>query len=189
MATHEPEPPAAPEPSAQPAPEPAVEIPETPVAPVEPLPVGPNDPFVPPPHGEPNPHANPYPDVPPGSPHTGPVTEENRSVAHPQPGAPGPTIGILPGVLRIGGHGYAPGERIDILLAVPNSDYNLLNPQAGYRSEPVFVFADPNGSYTFDIDIDPSLAPGNYSIMTWAPLRGGEAAEASKRFLGVHLSQ
>lgn len=159
--------------------------------PIEPLPVGPNDPFVPPPHGEPNPLAgNPDTEMPPGQPRTGPglVTDENISVAHPQPGSPGPSIALQPGLLRIGGSGYSPGELIRVLFSVPNSDDDLLNYGRGAEPEPVVVYADHNGSYTFDIQIASGLAPGEYVVMTWAPNRGADAAEASKRFLGVFVS-
>ena len=180
-----PAPTAAPEPAAE-----ASEIPEEPVEPIEPLPAGPNDPFVPPPHGEPNPLAgNPYPDVPPGPPTgPGPVTDENISIAHPDPGYPGPFIAISPGLLRIGGSGYAAGEMISVIFSVPHSDHNFLNYGPDARPEPVVVHADHNGSYSFDIQIGPELAPGDYVVMTWAPNRGGDAAEASKRFLGVFVS-
>lgn len=183
------------EPSPQPSPEPSAEpIVETPVEPapdLEPLPAGPNDPFVPPPHGEPNPMTgNPYPDVPPGSPHQGdPNDEDARSVAHPQPGYPGPGIVVTRGVLRIGGSGYAPGEEIHILFAEPNTDYNLLSPGGGWPQTPVVAYPGPDGSYTFDIHTD-QLAPGEYGVMTWVPERGREtpgAGEASKRFLEVTL--
>ncbi|GAB3547121.1 hypothetical protein GCM10027404_08570 [Arthrobacter tumbae] len=185
----------APEPAAgqTPAPEAseAPVAPEGPAEPVEPLPAGPNDPFVPPPHGEPNPLAdNPRPGASPGPTPTGPnpATGEDISVAHPEPGYPGPSIVVSPGLLRIGGSGYAAGEMISVIFSVPNSDDNFLNHGPGARSEPVVVYADSNGSYTYDIQVAPELASGDYVVMTWAPNRGGDAAEASKRFLGVFVT-
>lgn len=159
---------------------------------VDPLPAEPNDPFVPPPHGEPNPMAgNHYPNVPPESPHQGsPTDDAARSVAHPQPGYPGPSIVIASPVLRIGGHGYAPGEEIQILFAKPSTDYNLLSPNTGWPQAPVIAHAGPDGSYTFDIHISEELEPGQYGVMTWVPERNQDspgAGEDSKRFLDVLL--
>ncbi len=136
-----------------------------------PLEPAPGDPFVPPPHGEPNPFPN--------SPQQGPGTG-GGSVAHPQPGWPGPAINIVPGTLTISGSGYAPGERIEVILGAPHTDQQLLDQST--------VYAGPDGSYTFDIYIGPELAGAEYGLMTVAPDRGQWAAEQSKRFLSLRVS-
>ncbi|WP_299167728.1 hypothetical protein [uncultured Arthrobacter sp.] len=182
---------ATPEPSPEPSDEATTEAPEPPAPTLEPLPTESGDPFVPPPHGEPNtggpfvppPHGepNPYPNVPPGSPHHGTPgpNGENGTVAYPQAGYPGPAIGIPSGTLTIGGTGYAPGERIEVVFGAPQSDQQLLDQST--------VYAGPDGSYTFNIQISPALAGDEYGLMTWAPERGQQAAEESKRFLLVYV--
>ncbi len=121
-----------------------------------------------------------------------PPIGEHQSAAYPQPAdAPRPTITMPPGLLRIGGSGYAPGERIDVVFGPMNSDYNLLSPGGGARPEPVSVRAGGDGSYTFDIYVSADLAPGEYGILTMAPDRGREtpgASEESKRFLTVIIT-
>lgn len=157
---------AAPVPSEEPSTEP--EDPFVPPPHGEPNPGAPGGPFVPPPHGEPNPYA--------GTPHQG----SGGSVAHPQAGWPGPSLGIAPGTFTIGGSGYTPGERIEVVLGAPHTDQQLLTQST--------VYAGPDGSFTFDIQISPELAGAEYGLMTWAPERGQQAAEDSKRFLSVYVA-
>lgn len=180
-----------PEQSPEPSDQATTEAPESPAPTLEPLPTESGDPFVPPPHGEPNPggpfvpppHGEPNPGgpfVPPphGEPNPYP-NGENGSVAYPQAGYPGPAIGIPSGTLTIGGTGYTPGERIEVVFGAPQSDQQLLDQST--------VYAGPDGSYTFNIQISPALAGAEYGLMTWAPERGQQAAEESKRFLSVYV--
>ncbi len=169
------------EPTPEPAPaapaDPAVEAPEEPAPNLEPLPVGPNDPFVPPPHGEPNP-------LEPGTPHVdsgyfdwvkvSPV-QRNSTVA-------APTATVQQGqTLAVIGEGYAPGQRVYVMLAWPHTDTN-------YIPEPATAVADQNGYFIYPVTIGTNVPPRDYGVMTMPLDVDAPVRETLKRFHNVIIT-
>lgn len=164
------------EPSPEPASEPAVEAPSGPAPTLEPLPAGPNDPFVPPPHGEPNPLAPVTPGVP-GVPHSSKEYFEWVKVTPVQGEVEtAPTATIRQGeTLAVMGDGYAPGQRVYVMLGWPNTDYN-------YIVEPATAVADQNGYFIYPVAIGTNVPPRDYVVMTVPLDVDADTRETLKRY-------
>jgi hypothetical protein len=176
--TAEPTPEASPEPSAEPAQEPSEEPAPTP----EPLPAGPNDPFVPPPHGEPNPLAPVTPGIP-GVPHVDPDYFDWVKVTPVQGDVQtAPTATVQQGqTLAVIGEGYAPGQRVYVMLGWPHTDYN-------YILEPATAVADQNGYFIYPVVIGANVPPRDYVVMTAPQDVDAEVRETLKRFHNVIIT-
>lgn len=164
------------EPSPEPASEPAVEAPSGPAPTLEPLPAGPNDPFVPPPHGEPNPLAPVTPGIP-GVPHSSKEYFEWVKVTPVQGEVEtAPTATIRQGeTLAVMGDGYAPGQRVYVMLGWPNTDYN-------YIVEPATAVADQNGYFIYPVAIGTNVPPRDYVVMTVPLDVDADTRETLKRY-------
>lgn len=164
------------EPSPEPASEPAVEAPAGPAPTLEPLPAGPNDPFVPPPHGEPNPLAPVTPGIP-GVPHSSKEYFEWVKVTPVQGEVEtAPTATIRQGeTLAVMGDGYAPGQRVYVMLGWPNTDYN-------YIVEPATAVADQNGYFIYPVAIGTNVPPRDYVVMTVPLDVDADTRETLKRY-------
>lgn len=170
------------EPSSEPSPEPVEPIVETPSEPapeLEPLPAGPNDPFVPPPHGEPNPLAPQGP----GTPHVNPDYFDWVKVTPVQGDlASAPTATVQQGqTLAVIGDGYAPGQRVYVMLGWPQSDYN-------YILEPATAVADQNGYFIYPVAIGSNVPPRDYVVMTVPLDVDAEVRETLKRYHNVIIT-
>lgn len=170
---------ASPEPSPEPTVEPTPAATEEPAPDLEPLPTGPNDPFVPPPHGEPNPMAPVTPGVP-GVPHVNPDYFDWVKVAPVLGSAEtAPTESVQQGrTLAVIGEGYAPGQRVHVMLGWPNTDYN-------YILEPATAVADQNGYFIYPVNIGSNVPPRDYVVMTVPLDVDADARETLKRYYNI----
>lgn len=175
-----------PEPTEEPTPEATsepTEVPEEPVPTIEPLPAGPNDPFVPPPHGEPNPMLPPNqtPVVADDTrPHSDPAYFLNQTIAPVSISSTEVPNLVMPlgGTLTVVGSDYAPGERIYVLLAWPQTGTN-------YIHEPAIAVADKDGHISFPISISTAIPARDYVVMTMSLDADMTVREAGKRFHNV----
>lgn len=102
----------------------------------------------------------------------------------PAPGDPsaGPTATVQQGqTLAVVGDGYAPGQRVYVMLAWPHTDTN-------YIVEPSTAVADQNGYFIYPIHIGTNVPPRDYGVMTVPLDANGRFIEELKRFHNVIIS-